>query len=217
MSDTATQAPSTEAKATRNVDYTLEIVDELPDRPFRTSPLEDSLDKIIAIYNDTPEKLKDKDGNARWVVIGRYDNSTAAGAAANVLGQRHGKSVNVEGWEFTTRRIDEGDKTGLFVKYTPESIVPGAKDEWESKEKARKASLAEKRAAKKAAETSGTSGAPASASGAAGNQPQNASPAPSPAPAPAAAPSAPGGQAQTPSAPASTPTPAPKAAPAPTK
>lgn len=185
--DTATP-PATTEKPKRNVDYTIEIVDELPERPFKASPLEDSLDKIIAIHNETPEKLKDKDGNAKWIVIGRYDQSTAAGAAANVLGQRHGKNVNVEGWEFTTRRIDEGNKTGLFVKYTPEAVVPGAKEEWARTEKERRAKLEANRAAKKAAEGQASNQDNKGAQAGSGQAPS--APAPSPSPTPAATPAA---------------------------
>lgn len=164
MTDTMDQTNQTDAteangdsdskpKRKMAVQYTLEVVDELPEKGSVTSPFDTSLDQIIEKWNsDERDVLLDGDGNAKWVLIGRYDNSTAAGAAANVLGQRHGKSPNVEGWDFAARRIDGGEKTGLFVRYDPNRIVPGAKEAWEKSETERKAKLAAAREAKKAKE-----------------------------------------------------------------
>jgi len=138
------------------VEYTLEVVDALPERGVGGSPFDDMLDKIIAIHDnaETRGQLFEKDGTTpKWVLIGRYEHSTAAGAAANVLGHRHGKNPTVEGWDFAARRIDDGDKTGLFVRYDPTRIVPGAKEAWEKSEVDRKVKLAKAREAKKAGET----------------------------------------------------------------
>lgn len=164
MSDTAT-ATGTETPAdgngrkTRSVDYTLEIVDgPLPDRrTAASSALEDNLKKIVGAWDDeaTRARLLDENDEAKWVRIGSYEHSTAAGAAANVMRQRHGGNVQAEGWEFASRRTDEGDKTGLFARYDPRKVVPGAREQWAKHEDERKAKLAAAKAERDAAKASG--------------------------------------------------------------
>lgn len=131
----------------RNVDYDLEMVDDLPDSATN-SPLEDQLRRIQ--YD--PGRYA-----PRWGRIGRYDgpsHAAAAGSAANVLRKRHGDTPGVEGWRFETRRIDGGDATGLFAQYDPERVVPGEREHNQSryeeyKQKQREAG--QRRAEKKAA------------------------------------------------------------------
>lgn len=131
----------------RNVDYSLEVVDDLPEDSFaRRSPLEDQLDKIVA----------DKSLHGRFVRIGNYANGSAASAAANVLRKKHGDSAIVEGWTVRTKRANvvekdhEGNditvpRTGLFVKHEPDAVVDGAKAEHAAKVKARRAELDKKK------------------------------------------------------------------------
>jgi len=173
------------------VEYTLEVVDALPERGVATSPFEDTLDKIIGLHNDPEQraKLYEEDGaTPKWILIGRYDHSTAAGAASNVLGQRHGKDPSVEGWDFAARRIDTGDKTGLFVRYDPTRIVPGAKERWEQSEKDRKERLAKAREEKKRKEAQDANKAPENTTNSTAPSPAPTAPVP---PAPSPQPTAP--------------------------
>ena len=133
----------------RNVEYDLEMVEDLPDTDYRTnSPLEDQLRRIQ--YD--PSRYA-----PRWGRIGRYDgpsHAAAAGSAASVLRKRHGDSPDVEGWRFETRRIEEGTATGLFAQYNPERVVPGRREENREKYeeyKDRQRQLGQRRAEKKAA------------------------------------------------------------------
>lgn len=151
MTDTQTE---TTAKRERNVNYTLEIVDELP-APRRgggggggASPFEP---KLQTIASETQYHKK-------WVLIAGYKNATAATAAKNVLQQRHGRSANVEGYAFATRPIKEGAEQGLFVSFDPEAIVPGAKEQHEKAEKERIATLEAKRAEREAARSADANG-----------------------------------------------------------
>lgn len=150
MSDTATSTETVKRESTpRTVQYGLEIVDDLPDPlPItRHSPLEDNLEAIVA-----DAKYHDK-----WVRIGEYDKATAAGASCNVLRQRHGGNPTVEGFLFQAKRFNKDEtvdgkvvqipKTGLFVKFNPTAIVPGASEEWDRKELERVNRINEKRAA----------------------------------------------------------------------
>lgn len=140
----STDTVKREAKP-RNVSYELEIVDDLPEYEItRRSPLEDALDSIRekAEYHD------------KWVRIGSYDKGTAASAASNVMRQRHGGSAAVEGFVFQAKRYDEvaedgskTPKTGLFVKFAPNQIVPGARNAWDKSEIARIAKINDKRKA----------------------------------------------------------------------
>jgi hypothetical protein len=99
------------------------MVDELPGRASSVgaSPLEDQLRKI----KDNPSHHAPK-----WGRIGRYANSAAASATANHLRRRHcGEGgVHTEGWRFETRRIDEGEASGLFAQYNPKEIQPGLRE-----------------------------------------------------------------------------------------
>lgn len=133
----------------RDVDYTLEMFDEIPDTGSN-SPLEDQLRRI----------QYDAERHApRWGRIGRYDGAShaaAAGSAKNTLQKRHGDTPDVEGWRFEVRRIEEGQASGLFAQYNPERILPGLREEnvkryEEFKQKQREASArrAERKAASK--------------------------------------------------------------------
>lgn len=132
----------------KSVDYELEVHDELPARPDRAagggaSVLEDQLGRIVG--NEGAH-------HPRWARIGKYANSAAAGSAALTLRKRHGDTPEVEGWRFETRRIDNGEATGLFAQYNPRVIVPGKKEEnakvyreWRARQaEARRVTLEEK-------------------------------------------------------------------------
>ena len=162
MSDTTTAASGTEAKAeggsgrSFDVNYTLEIVDELPAGMPRgggrgSSPLNDQVSKVKAKVDEMGDEAKD-----RWMLIGRYGKPTAAGAAANVLRQRFGRSQEADGLEFAVRPIDGGQTRGLFVRYNPDKIVPGALDEHRRSEESRIKALAERRDERKAASAGGS-------------------------------------------------------------
>lgn len=145
-------APTTGKQRPREVEYTIEVVEgDLPDRPTQNrSPLEDQLAQV---QGNEAYHSPDENGKPRWLILGKYGNTTAATAAKNVLQQRHGRTKNVEGWAFATRRLsgaDEG-KTGLFASYEPGSIVEGAKAEHDAKEKERLAKIEENRKAREAA------------------------------------------------------------------
>lgn len=126
---------TTQEKRNFDVQYTLEIVDDLPPKSSGggggggKSVLEEKL-----------EELKGReDAHGKWVLIGKYGKATAAGAAANVLRQRHGRNANAEGYEFAYRKIDQDGSTvnGLFVKFDPTAIVPGALEQHRAEEAAR--------------------------------------------------------------------------------
>jgi hypothetical protein len=143
MTDTATETTKRSQKP-RDVDYTLEIVDDLPESAMqRRSPLEDQIDRIVA----TP------DSHGRFVRIGSYANGSAASAAANVLRKRHGDKPTVDGYEIRTARSDVNGtpRTGLFVKYDPNVIIPGERDQFEQRLKDREAKVNERRREKAAA------------------------------------------------------------------
>lgn len=185
MSDTTTTVKRSQKP--RDVDYTLEVFDDLPESAIvqRTSPLEDQLEKVV---RDSPEAHGNETSPGKFVRIGSYANGTAASAAANVLRKRHGRSPAVEGFEFRTARTDDktGDpRTGLFVRYNPTKIVPGAREAEEAAIKAK----AEAKAAKAAGNGAGS---------AAAGSPDN--PVPPAAPAASAAPTTPpaSGKASTP-------------------
>lgn len=123
----------------RDVNYTLEIVDDLPEAEIqRRSPLEDQLDKIV----DTPA------AHGKWVRIASYANGSAASAAANVLRKRHGDKEAVEGWTVRTKRADEDGevRTGLFVRFNPEGVVAGAREDFDQRMQERRAKLEAKKA-----------------------------------------------------------------------
>lgn len=161
MSDTATATPTSDGDKRRfDVEYTLDILEgDLPPAGHggggggnRTSPLELKL-----------EELKGReDAHGKWVLIGKYGKATAAGAAANVLRQRHGRNANAEGFEFAYRKIDDGNGShinGLFVRFDPTKVVPGAMEQHVADEAKRVAELAEARKAREAAEANGSGNA----------------------------------------------------------
>lgn len=103
----------------RQVEYgELQVLDELPGRPQKQSPIQELLGQIKA----------DTEKHGRWVMIAKYANGSAATAAANVERQRKGKDQSISGWAFATRRVDEGANTGLFVSYDPSKIEGTAEE-----------------------------------------------------------------------------------------
>jgi hypothetical protein len=129
----------------RDVDYTLEIVDDLPDLDVqRRSPLEDQIEKIVL----------EPRSHGKFVRIGSYANGSAASAAANVLRKRHGDKASVDGFDIRVRRADkDGEpRTGLFVRYNPEAIVEGGREDFERRMQAREDTLAKRRTEKEAQE-----------------------------------------------------------------
>lgn len=133
----------------RDVDYTLEVVDDLPEIAIqRRSPLNDQIDSIVA----------DEEKHGKYVRIGSYANGSAASAAANVLRKKHGDKAIVDGFEIRVKRTDvEGGvpRTGLFVKYDPSLIVPGEREMFEKRLQAREEKVAARRAEREAAEKNG--------------------------------------------------------------
>lgn len=131
-----------------------QVVEQLPPRASGggggASPYEPLLEKVAA-------KVKAgeiKPGAA--VLLARFRVASAAGAAANVLRQRHGRDEKVEGWTFTTRKLEQeaGEaerRTGLFAMFNPKAVVAGAKEEHEKAEAERKRKLADAKKAKTAA------------------------------------------------------------------
>lgn len=149
MTDTAT---TKRIQKPRDVDYTLEIVDDLPDiEVTRRSALEDQIDKIVA----------EERAHGKFVRIGSYANGSAASAAANVLRKRHGDKIAVDGFEVRTKRTDKDGqpRTGLFVKYDPAQIVTGERERFEQREKAREDKVAQRRAEREAAKAGEAAGA----------------------------------------------------------
>jgi hypothetical protein len=141
MSETDTE--SKRPQKSRDVDYTLEIVDDLPDLEVqRRSPLKDQISRIM----NTPAS------HGQFVRIASYANGSAASAAANQLRKEHGDSEIVDGWTVRTRRSDrEVDgvvepRTGLFVRFNPDAVVPGERDAFNTRMKERAAKLDERRA-----------------------------------------------------------------------
>lgn len=143
MTDTATP---TKTKAERKVQYgLLEEVEELPDRAQKDSPIQQLLAQIKA----------DTEKHGKWIGIARYENKTAATAAANVERRRRGQDGTISGWEFATRSVDEGKAALLFVRYDP-SKVSGTAEERHARHQAwledRKAKAEAKRAEQEKAE-----------------------------------------------------------------
>jgi hypothetical protein len=139
MADTATKR----IQKPRDVNYTLEVVDDLPDLDVqRRSPLEDQIEKIVA----------ESRVHGKYVQIGDYANGSAASAAANVLRKRHGDKATVDGFEVRVRRADRDGqpRTGLFVKYDPEQIIDGERAEFDKRMKAREEKVAARRAEREA-------------------------------------------------------------------
>lgn len=177
--------------AERNVDYVLEIVDDIPERTIPRSPLEGTLEKIVADYEKLAKVAAEQGKEAKPItaIIALYEKPTACTAAANVLRQRHG-TPDVEGWRFETRHVDrdvddgQGGKTkkqftALYVSYDPTKMVPGGREAWDRKMKDREATLERKRAERKAAENGQTVGSAAAAQNT--TTPASTTPAPAPA------------------------------------
>lgn len=159
MTDTATKR----VQKPRDVDYTLEIVDDLPDLDVqRRSPLTDQINRVV----NTPAS------HNKFVRIGWYANGSAASAAANVLRKKYGDTEAVEGWTIRAKRSDKEvtdeetgavslePRTGLFVRFNPEAIVPGAKEDFDVRSKEREARIAEKRALRDSVDTATEAKAP---------------------------------------------------------
>lgn len=109
------------------------------------SPLNDLVEQI----------LRDPALQKQAILIAKYGQQTAAGAAANVLRQRYGKSVTVRGLEFRSAKVPNEDKTGLWVFCDPSRVVEGHLDQHHAAEAERKARVQENakiRKAKKEAE-----------------------------------------------------------------
>ena len=150
--DSSSAADTSPTTRPRDVDYTIEFVDDLPGQPTSESSGRPSVfeDRIADIKAD-PAKHK------KWARLASYRNGSAGAAAANVLRQRHGEPY-VEGLAVETRRVD--DRTLLFVQYDPSRVEEGGKERWERVLAERKAKNAERRAARKAGE-----GAPSPSTG----------------------------------------------------
>ena len=108
----------------KGVDYELELHDDIPDAARRSSTGKSVLETQLAKIMVNPAHHA-----PRWARIAKYANSAAAASAAAVLRKRHGDTQEVEGWRFETRRIENGQATGLFAQYDAEQIVPGRKEE----------------------------------------------------------------------------------------
>jgi hypothetical protein len=141
-SDTAIEGGKRPQKP-RNVDYTLEVVDDLPDLEVqRRSPLKDQISRIT----NTPGS------HGQFVRIASYANGSAASAAANGLRKELGDTEIVDGWTVRTRRSDQEvngvvePRTGLFVRFNPDAVVPGERDAFNTRMKERAAKLDERRA-----------------------------------------------------------------------
>jgi len=127
----------------RDVDYTLEVVEDWEDMEVqRRSPLTDQINRIV----DTEQ------AHGKFVRIGSYANGSAASAAANGLRKRYGDTDAVAGFTVRTRRADKENedgviepRTGLFVRYNPDAVVPGAKEDFEVRMKEREVRLLERR------------------------------------------------------------------------
>lgn len=136
-----------EAIRKQQVDYELQVYDELPPRSAGGGGGK-------SILNEQLEKIQgNTELHGKIVRIGLYTKGTAATAAKNVLQQRNGRTPAVRGWKFETRRVpndpsnpDAGTKMGLFAIFTPDRIVAGALEAHEAAEKVRKAKLKELRA-----------------------------------------------------------------------
>lgn len=109
--------------------------------------------------NDMVEEIrKDERLWKQGVLIARYAQKTAAGAAANVMRQRFGRNISVQGFVFASRKLND-EETGLWVYYDPEQVVDGEWDKHVKAEKKRKDKLAAEAKARKEKETTNASAA----------------------------------------------------------
>lgn len=124
-----------------DVEYgVMEVADGIPGGLRGTySPLNDMVEEI----------RKDEGLWRRGVCIAKYAQKTAAGAAANVMRQRFGRSISVQGFVFASRKVDE-NHTGLWVFYDPDEVVEGEWEKHQKAEKKRKDKLAADAKARKA-------------------------------------------------------------------
>src|SRR5205085_10272948 len=94
----------TVTKRPRAVDYSLvEYGEELPDqepRVGRTSEHARNMDKI----------KMDPSKHGKWYRISAYREAGGAITRKNKLVHDHGSSASINGWEFSTRKIDETHK-----------------------------------------------------------------------------------------------------------
>lgn len=110
----------------RDVNYTIEEVDELPPQGTGgggASMLETLLEKVkagVETGTHSPEK---------FYKIGDYRVNSACTAAATTLRYRHGAEY-VEGWSFASRKLPDG-RSGLFVRFNPEVVVHGGRERFE--------------------------------------------------------------------------------------
>jgi hypothetical protein len=156
QTETTTEKTGKRVQKPRDVDYTLEIVDDLPDLDVqRRSPLEDQIEKIVS----------EERSHGKFVRIGSYANGSAASAAANTLRKRHGDKAAVDGFDIRVRRADkDGEpRTGLFVRYDPSNIVAGAREDFEKRMQTKEDTLAKRREQAQTAKGNGESSASDSA------------------------------------------------------
>lgn len=153
----------------RDVDYTLEVVEDLPDiEIIRRSPLNDQIEKILA------KDAAGENDRSKFSRISSYANGSAASAAANVLRQKLGDKPAVGGFLVATKRYDTDDgkpRTGVFVKYDPSLIVPGEHELFVKRMEERNRKNQERAAQRKAAAATVT--AVDSASDEAAERPRN--------------------------------------------
>lgn len=134
----------------RDVKFDLVAYDELPEAG-RRGPSSGALTQIV----DQVKELVTSGEVAPNTPIctNRYAKATAAGAAANVLRKRYGKTAAPYGLTFATRKVQEDDgeqRTGLFVMFDPKAIVKGEQEKQDALYKAYLDHLAETRKAREA-------------------------------------------------------------------
>ncbi len=132
-------------KRSQKVDSGLVAFDELPPAPERARGGGGSEFDTLLGQLHADKQLWNKPVSMR-----RYENETAAKAAANVLRQRNGRVIGASGHEFHVREIDDkGVKLHhLFVIYDPKRIVDGEWDKHVAYEKERVAKIEAKKAEK---------------------------------------------------------------------
>lgn len=146
MTDTATtgQEATTEngqaTRKTKDVNRKVSFIEgDLPPAPTgggRASVFKELLDEVAS----------QKEMHGRWACISDYGQPSGAASALVGLRDKYGKDQNISGWVFASRKIEGGNRTGLFVSYDPSKIDPEATKAFEK-------AKAEKAKAKKDAET----------------------------------------------------------------